>query len=356
MAGTSPSLMQCSIRLIAAVTALLMLAGCQAGYYLHLARGHSELMRARTPVQDVVADPATPAALRERLQRSEEMLVFAETALDLPVGNAYRTYVPLEQGHVVWNLVAAPEFSLTPHTWCFPIAGCASYRGFFDMARAEREAERLREQGYDVYGGGAIAYSTLGWFADPLTTPMLAGNDAQVADLLFHELAHRRFYLRGDTRFNESLATSVGQEGARRWLAAEGDPALIGEVTQVTALRGMVLVMVEHTRAELAALYASDAGDAAMRTGKAQAQARLRDRFDAAREQVPALGRYAGWFAGPLNNAQLAGFSDYNEWVPAFDAILLRCGGQWPCFWHEVERIAALPAEQRIVVMEALND
>mgnify|MGYP002620602233 FL=1 len=332
------------------------LSGCQAGYYMHLARGHGELMRARTPVEQVLSDPDTPAAVRERLARTEAMLVFAEQELALPVDDAYRTYVALERGFVVWNLFAAPEFSLSPRTWCFPVAGCTSYRGFFDLERAEREAERLRARGYDVYGGGAIAYSTLGWFADPLTTPMLSGNEAQVADLLFHELAHRRFYLRGDTRFNESLATTVGREGARRWLAAHGDPTLIDDITLSAALRAQVLALVSEARADLARLYASEDDPERLRAGKAAVQSQLRDRFDAAREAEPALGRYANWFAGPLNNAQLNTFSDYNDWVPSFDALLLDCGGQWSCFWREVERIAALPAEQRIVVMEALRD
>lgn len=331
------------------------LSGCQAGYYLHLAKGHTDLMRERVPVAEVLADPQTPVAVRERLRRTEDMLVFADTELALPVGDTYRTYVALERSAVVWNLFAAPAYSLTPLTWCFPVAGCTSYRGFFDLERAAREAEALREQGYDVYQGGAVAYSTLGWFADPLTTPMLAGNEAQVADLLFHELAHRRFYLKGDTRFNESLATSVGQEGARRWLAAEGDPGLMADRVLADRLRQRVLTWVAEAREALAILYDSDADEAALASGKATVQAQLRASFEQARQDEPALDRYAGWFAGPLNNAQLNTFSDYNQWVGGFDSVLLRCGGYWECFWQEVERIATLPAQQRTRLMRQLS-
>ncbi|MCH8543399.1 MAG: aminopeptidase [Alcanivorax sp.] len=340
-----------------AILALLWvsLTGCQTGYYLHLAKGHTDLMRERVPVGEVLADPQTPAALSERLRRTEDMLVFAETALDLPVGDTYRTYVALERPAVVWNLFAAPAYSLTPRTWCFPVAGCTTYRGFFDLERAAREAEALRAQGYDVYQGGAVAYSTLGWFADPLTTPMLAGNEAQVADLLFHELAHRRFYLKGDTRFNESLATSVGREGARRWLAASGDPALVADMALADTLRQRVLALVAEAREALAILYDSQSDEAVLASGKAAIQAGLRASFEQARADEPALDRYAGWFAGPLNNAQLNTFSDYNQWVGGFDTVLLRCGGHWGCFWQEVERIAALPARERTRLMRQLS-
>lgn len=324
------------------------LAGCQAGYYLHLASGHLSLMRQRTPVAELLADAETPAALRQRLARVNEMLAFAEQALALPVDDAYRTFVALERGFVVWNLFAAPEFSLAPVTWCYPVAGCTSYRGYFDIQRAERDAERLRAQGLDVYGGGAIAYSTLGWFSDPLTTPMLQGSEAEIAELLFHELAHRRFYLKGDTRFNESLATSVGREGARRWLAQHGDPAAVQSLIAADIARARVLALVAQTRAQLATLYAAAQGDEQqLRDGKAAAQAQLREAFEAAQQDDPQVARYRHWFAGPLNNAQLATLNDYNGWVPAFDAVLLHCGGRWACFWHATTELAALPQAQR---------
>jgi predicted aminopeptidase len=330
-----------------AVGLLLVLTGCQAGYYWHLARGHTALMRERVPVETVLADPATPAALRERLAAAGQMLTFADTALSLPVDDAYRTFVALERGFVVWNLFAAPAFSLTPETWCFPVAGCSSYRGYFDLERAERDAARLRDEGLDVYGGGAVAYSTLGWFSDPLTTPMLHGTQADVAELLFHELAHRRFYLPGDTRFNESLATSVGREGARRWLAAHGDPALMGGLQDSDRARATVMALVQSAREDLATLYASPASESGQRAGKATIQARLREDYRAALALDPSLAPYQRWFDGPLNNAQLNTLSDYNQWVPAFDALLLHCGGQWACFWQAVEQLADLPPPAR---------
>src|SRR5690606_17047104 len=170
---------------------------------------------------------------------------------------------------------------------------------------------------------------------------------ADVAELLFHELAHRRFYLPGDTRFNESLATSVGREGARRWLAAHGDPALMQGVQEGDRARATVIALVQSARDDLSALYAGAATEATQRAGKAAIQARLREDYRAALALDPALAPYRRWFDGPLNNAQLNTLNDYNQWVPAFDALLLHCGGQWPCFWHGVERLADLPAAER---------
>ena len=232
-----------------------LLAGCNAGYYWHLARGHADLMSARVPVDEVLADPATDTVLREQLALSAKALVFARERLSLPSNGSYRDYVALDRDWVVWNLFAAPEFSLDAHQWCYPVAGCASYRGYFDRARAEQAADRLRARGFDVHGAGAIAYSTLGWFDDPLTPAMLARSDGGLVELLFHELVHQRFYLKGDTRFNESLATAVARHGRKAWFAdrgADDDAAVAAAAWQA------VRALLEQTRTALQTLYASD--------------------------------------------------------------------------------------------------
>lgn len=338
--------------------ASVLLAGCQLGYYSHLVGGHTRLMLDREPVEELLARDDLPAELRQRLQLAQQLRSFAARELALPVEGAYADYVALERDWITWNLFAAPPLSLQPHNWCYPVIGCANYRGYFDQARAGRDAEKLRGKGLEVYASGAIAYSTLGWFDDPLTTPMLAGSELWFAELLFHELAHRRFYLKGDTRFNESLATSVARAGVRRWLASE--PQRLAEaamqMAQHAAARQQVLELVAGTRTALEALYASTLPEADKLARRDALRAELRQRYQAALAENPALAGYQRWFDGPLNNAQLNTLADYEGWVPAFDAVLAACDGDWACFWAEVERIADLPAEQRQALLETMND
>lgn len=335
------------IRTAALLSIVLALSGCQAGYYLHLAGGHTRLMNEREPVDRVLAEGELEIELARKLELTGEILDFADIELFLPVGRAYRRYVALDREWVVWNLMAAPEFSLEPFSWCYPIAGCNHYRGYFDIQRAKRDAELLRAQGYQVYGAGVVAYSTLGWFADPITTPMLAGDDAWIAELLFHELVHRRFWLRGDTAFNESLATAVAREGVRRWLVTREEAALVGEISRRERARREVLEMVGATREKLRELYARDLPETVMRDQRDAITDALRGRYQAALADNADLARYRRWFEGPLNNAQLNSFRDYNQWVPAFNRLLLECAGHWACFWERVEGLAAREPGER---------
>lgn len=335
---------------------VLLLSGCQIGYYGHITRGHLSLMADRQPVAEVLETDTLSQHQHQQLLLSQQLLVFAGQRLDLPVKKVYRDYVSLPEDWVVWNLFAAPELSFEPHNWCYPLIGCAGYRGYFTVARAEREQRRLQHKGLQVYGAGAIAYSTLGWFRDPLTSAMLQGDDLWLAELLFHELVHRRFYLKGDTRFNESLATAVAREGVRRWLAAEGDPARVALLIERDQARQAFLALVADARQQLEKLYQSDLPAPAMRAAREDIVSELRRRYAETRKAMPALAGYADWFAGPLNNAQLNMVSDYHDQVPLFDATLLACGGDWRCFWREVERLAKLPAAERALLNRKLHD
>lgn len=335
---------------------LLALGGCQAGYYAHLAGGHMGLMADRQPLEDVLASDALSEHQRHQLQLSQALLEFADQRLALPIGKVYRHYVALPHDWVVWNLFAAEEFSLQAHQWCYPLVGCAGYRGYFSAARAQRDQQRLQEQGLEVFGAGAIAYSTLGWFSDPLTSAMLKGDDIWFAELLFHELVHRRYYLKGDTRFNESLATAVAREGVRRWLAAYGDPAQIHVMEQRDQAQRAFLTLVGNTRQRLQSLYASGLPAEQMRQARQQILAELRHDYQSALQVTPALAGYQEWFAGPLNNAQLNMVSDYHDQVPLFEAALLECGGHWPCFWRQVKKLARLSPAERAAMTEKLND
>lgn len=335
------------------VILLLCLSGCQAGYYLHLAKGHWQLMADRQPVDNVLTQDL-PAEKIHKLVLSRDLLDFAEQHLALPVGDAYDSYVALDRDWVVWNLVAAPPFSLIPKEWCFPVAGCNSYRGYYDPERAGRKKDKLVSQGYEVYGNGAIAYSTLGWFADPLTTPMLAGDELWFAELLFHELVHRHFWLKGDTAFNESLATSVAREGVRRWLIARGDPDDYRRIEQRSENRQQIMALVMETRQSLETLYGQPLDKETMANEKARIIDDLREGYARAVMTNPSLSGWQGWFAGSLNNAQLATFNDYHQWIGAFDNLLLRCGGEWSCFWNAVESLAEEPTPERNTQLAAL--
>lgn len=345
------------MRVLRGVTlaAMTLLAGCQLGYYSQAAKGHLSLMGQREPLEAVLADPQTPPQIAHSLLFSQQVVRFAGDNLALPAEDVYHQYVALEQDAVVWNVLAAPAWSLTPKTWCYPLIGCVSYRGYFQRPAAEKAAARLSEQGLDTYVGGAIAYSSLGWFADPLTTPMLQRSEPALAELLIHELAHRRLYIKNDTRFNESLATLVGREGAVDFFAATGTPLPANFWQRREQVRQAFLAIVTDTREALKKLYASEQDEAVMALEKARIQQQARERFAREQQSLPALAGYQGYFDGPLNNAQLNGVSDYNDYVPAFARLLEQCRRDWDCFWQQVETLAELDSLQRTETLKELT-
>lgn len=333
----------------------VVLTGCQLGYYSQAMSGHFSLMGKREPVEDVLADPATPVEVAEQLVFSQQVIAWAGPNLDLPADDVYHQYVSLDQDAVVWNVLAAPRWSLRPKTWCYPLLGCVSYRGYFDRERADAEAASLSEAGMDTWIGGAIAYSTLGWFADPLTTPMLRRSQPALAELLIHELTHRRIYIPNDTRFNESLATLVGREGALAFFADQGIALDEQALARRDRAEQAFLAIVEDTREALKALYDSENDPAVLAVGKARIQQQARERFQREQSAMPALAGYQGFFDGPLNNAQLNGVSDYNGYVPGFARLLTQCQQHWDCFWQQVDNLADLTNDQRKQALTGLS-
>ena len=319
---------------------MLLLSACQLPYYSQAIKGQLSLMDKREPVSQVIDNPDTSPKVRQQLALSRQVLGYAADEMHLPAKHVYRQYVPLDRDAVVWNVLAAPPYSLRPHTWCYLVLGCLSYRGYFHKSAAEAEAHRLADRGYDTYVSGAIAYSTLGWFRDPLTTPMIDRSPAGLVDLLLHELTHRRLYIANDTRFNESLAVTVARAGTLRFLAAHHLDVNMNRLQRRDRARQAFLDLVGHARHELAELYASGRSDEAMEAGKAAIVTRLRRDFHRRSQDVPGLADYAPFFDGPLNNAQLNGVQDYYGLVPAFRGILSDCHGQWDCFWQRVDRLA----------------
>ena len=341
--------------LILLLIAGLPLAGCgTVGYYGQAISGHVSLMNARVPIVDVIADPATPEAVRERLQVALEAREFALTELGLPDNGSYTRYVQLDRSAVVYNVFAAPEFSLQPRTWCFPVAGCVVYRGYFSEARAQREAERYAARGDDTWVGGAAAYSTLGRFEDPLLSTMLYREDARLAGLLFHELAHQRLYVKGDSAFNEAFATAVEEEGVRRWLSHAGRHE---ELAAWEALGERVLAfehLLARTRARLQSVYESGRPEDEMRAAKAEAFAQLEREYQALKASWGGWAGYDRWFDTPPNNARLIPSATYRGLVPAFRILLREADGDLEAFYASAERLAALSQGERDAEMRRL--
>ncbi|HDZ39764.1 MAG TPA: zinc protease [Marinobacter sp.] len=340
------------------------LSGCSAiGYYTQAIRGHLALTTAGKPVDSFIVSKRTPDDLRNKLLLSRQARRFADRRLALPVGGAFTDYVVLDHPWVVVNLVAVPEFSLQPNQWCYPFLGCQAYRGYFHLEDARSEERQFRAKGYDTFVGGVTAYSTLGWFDDPLHSGFTNLPDERMVALMFHELAHRVVYIKGDTAFNESFATAVELEGLKLWLTDQGDlPAFEQALTRLE-LRNKTHALVAIASADLQRLYQQQG---------LLSDSRLRERKQLIFEELnAAYGRLIGQVgkgedgeneeeAGPFgpppvafNNARIALFTQYNQYVPAFRQLLKQSGGDFPVFYRSVETLSGQPEEQR---QQALQD
>jgi predicted aminopeptidase len=337
------------------VLAALSLSACSTvGYYTHLARGEYAMLAARQPIARIIDDPSTDPTLRARLELAERARAFASDKLGLPRNASYTNYADLKRPYATWNVFAAPEFSVQAVENCYLIVGCLAYRGYFDRERAEAEAARQHAQGLDVWVGGSAAYSTLGWFADPILNTMLRWDDDELAATIFHELAHQRLFVKGDTEFNESFATFVQYEGLRQWRAERG--LTPGEDTarkREDEFEHLVL----DARERLRALYATSLPADTMRRQKREEIERLRaDYFRLRDTQWQGKGGYDDWIKSDINNAKLLPFGLYRRWVPAFAALFARQGGQWPEFYAAAAKISRLDAAARVDALSGLQD
>lgn len=347
-------------RLLARLAMLLAgagLAGCTTtGYYWQAVSGHFDLMRRRRPIDQLLADPATPAELRERLRQVQAIRRYAVSGLGLPDNLSYTSYAALDRPFVIWNVFAAPPLATTPREWCFPVAGCVAYRGYFQREAAEAMARQLRENGDDTYVGGVPAYSTLGWMNDPVLSTFIHWPEPEIARLLFHELAHQVAYAGGDSAFNEAFATAVEEEGVARWIRHEDRPGLAAAWVAGQQHRLGFLALVEGAQHDLADLYASRADEHDKLAGKQARIARLRSDYQALKLSWGGWSGYDHWFVGDINNAQLASLAIYTAQVPAFGQLLAEQGGDLPRFYALVKKLAAAPQAQRsAAVAQALS-
>ncbi|RYX89529.1 MAG: aminopeptidase [Comamonadaceae bacterium] len=344
-----------------AVCAGLALAGCGSlGYYWQAASGHVGVMRAARPVPDWLQDAGTPEALKSRLVLAQRIRRFASAELGLPDNASYTAYADLQRAAVVWNVVAAPAYSLNLKTWCFPVAGCVGYRGYYAEAAAHAEAATQIAAGFEVTVYPVHAYSTLGWMnwagGDPLLSTFIGYPEGELARIVFHELAHQVVYVPDDTAFNESFATAVERLGGARWLQREGSEAARAEYAAFDARRQQFRALSLQTRRDLAAVYASkeaQAGDwASVAAQKAAAMDDFRARY--AGWPGPRQGAYDAWVAR-ANNATFAAQGVYDDRVPQFEALFVQEGRDWPRFHAAVKRLAAMPKAERDAALKRID-
>ena len=340
-------------RLVAASIATIIILQLDGCYYMQAARGHFGVMNHRRPVAEVIADDESPEKLAERLAIVQQARDFAVSNLLLPDNDSYRTYADLERDYVVWNVIAAEEFSFTPKTWCYPVAGCVAYRGYFSEKSAQKLGDKLAQKGYDVTVGGVSAYSTLGKFADPLLNTMMHWSDADLVATMFHELAHQKLYIKGDTGFNESFATAVASFGIERWLAEIDQLDALNGYQERKVLRRSMMALVQDTRESLQRLYAEDIDDDEKRERKRT----LLDELSAqAGLTVEISGTGArNWLAAPLNNARLVSLGLYEGQLGAFSQILENCAGEIECFYSETEKLSEMSLADRQHALELLD-
>ena len=331
-----------------AAVAIALIASLSGGcYLLQSAEGQLSLMSKRESIASVIDKPSTPPKLRAQLQSVTAIRDFASRELRLPDNGSYRKYADIGRAYVVWNVVAAPEFSVDAKKWCFPIVGCVGYRGYFVEARARRFAAGLHTQGFDVVVGGVAAYSTLGHFDDPILSTMVNWDDVELAAIIFHELTHQLLYVRNDASFNEALATTVEEEGVRRWLSSLGREQDLAEHLLQQKRYLQVIALLTETREQLRVLYASGLPPPLMRERKREAFEALRESYSALREHWGGHAPFDAWFAQDINNAHLASIATYYACVPGFERELKAVDGDLPAFYRRVRALAKLEQAQR---------
>ena len=335
--------------------AMLLITGCaEIGYYSQAVGGHLKLMSARQDVQALIESDETDHKLRERLQLATEIRRFASDELQLPDNDSYSTYVETGRSSVTWNVVAAEEFSVNAKTWCFPVAGCVSYKGFFNESAAKKYSASLDKENYDTTINGATAYSTLGWFDDPILDIMLRGSDIRIAGLIFHELAHQQLYVKGDSDFNEAYASFVEQEGVRIWLKKTGQTELLGRYADWLQRRSEFSDLLLSARKELETLYEEKISDKEKRAGKQAVFAGLRARYQVFKDRHGSFTGYDRWFEKELNNARLVATATYRRFVPAFEKLYEELGGDFNAFYQKAEALAAMDKTERQNILKSL--
>lgn len=344
------------LRALLAILAFIVVSSCaNFGYYAQSVGGQLRVLSKARPIEDLLSDKSTPPDLDVKLRAALRIREFASRALDLPENESYRQYADLERPYVVWNVLAAPEFSTRLETWCFPVAGCVSYRGYFSESAAQAFAVGMRARGYDVAVKGVTAYSTLGWLQDPVLNTIINRPEPDLAGLLFHELAHQKVYVQDDSTFNESFATTVELEGVRRWLEANDSAdsaAKIAAYEKARLRREDFVALLARYRKQLDELYGSNLSDMEKRSAKAAAFEALRNEYQSLKARWGGYAGYDGFFSRDLNNASLASVAAYTDLVPGFQHLLAENHGDLKAFYRAAKELGRLPKSERHARLE----
>jgi predicted aminopeptidase len=344
------------MRWIISIPLLFLLGGCSdLGYYWHNANGHLAVMNERVDIEELLADEQLDTELRERLHLVQEIRRFSVERLDLPVNDSYASYVKLDRPYVVQNIFAAPEFSTHLFEWCYPVIGCASYRGYYDEARMLAYSDDLKSRGLEVYIGQVSAYSTLGWFDDPVLSSFINWPDYRLAGLLFHELTHQQIYIDNDTTFNESLASAVQQIGTELWLKSRNQNHQLEQLTSWSRYRDEVITLIGNTREQLTEIYAGDSDDASKRERKTRVFAGARDAHTEIAARHGIERGYTDWFAGELNNAKIGSVAAYNSLTPAFINMIYAHQLDFSAFFAYAQVVGDLEKSVRDSCLEACS-
>jgi predicted aminopeptidase len=343
-------------RLLILLASLLTVGGCQtAAYYSQAMMGQGRMLCGRKSIKKMVADPAQPRALADKLRLILELREYAQTELGLDPGGNYLKYKTLDRKFALWVVYATPEFDVNLKSWWYPVVGQFTSRGWFSEDGAKRYADRLRRQGLDVEVGGARAYSTLGWFDDPVLSTFIRNPETDLAELIFHELTHRRLFVPGDTTFNESFATATAQAGVLRWLKAKGDDGARESYQDECRREAAFVQLAFEARDALTSLYASSHPDETKRKRKAAILDGLKKQLLDLSRNAPGYSGIARWAKRPINNATLSAIAVYYRQVPAFERLLEKCGGDLEEFFAEVEELSKLSKDERMKRMEMLT-
>ena len=340
--------------LLIVVMMVSLSSGCSIGYYSQSVSGHLSLMSSRVDIEDLLEDEQTAKDVKEKLQLVLQIREFASEELQLPKNDSYKSYVELDRKHVVWNVVAAPEFSMELDKWCFLIVGCVNYRGYFSEQDAHNFAADLRAEGKDVYVPGVDAYSTLGWFDDPMLSTLIKRTEPRLAGLVFHELAHQLLYIKNDSAFNESFAKAVEIEGVHRWMQHRGTPKLSQLYAEQKQRDKQFVELVKNTSEKLKQLYAQDLPEENMRQKKAEIYQQMQQTYGQLKASWQGYDGYDRWFANDVNNAKLGTVGIYRDLVPAFQALLQQHNGDLPAFYDAAKQLSKQPKEERSAELDKL--
>lgn len=333
----------------------LLLTGCSTvGYYAQSIQGQLDLMGRSQSLRGLIDDPGTDATLRGKLRQIEKIRAFSIEQMLLPDNQSYRSYADIGREALVWSVVATPEFSMQSLTWCYPVIGCATYRGYFAEGDAKAFKAELLEEAKDVVIHPVPAYSTLGWFSDPLPSTVIQWPEARLAGLIFHELAHQKLYIQGDSAFNEAFATAIEQIGVEHWMKLNKKEATLEEWRLRQRREAEFIALLLKARQELVYLYDSQLNQQDMRLQKQHTFDRLKHQYEALRGHWQGYSGYDRWFDRPLNNAHLASVATYESWVPVFRDIYHQSAQSLPLFYQSVQRLANLPDEVRQKEMQIL--